>query len=57
MEQHDLALEFARVYVLEFYLRKVSCLHSMFHLLYRFPSYDLDTSLSSTQVVSPLNLH
>ncbi|RRT59661.1 hypothetical protein B296_00001009 [Ensete ventricosum] len=57
MEQHDLALEFARVYVLEFYLRKVSCLHSMFHLLCRLPSCDLDTSLSSIQVVSPLNLH
>ncbi|RZS17686.1 hypothetical protein BHM03_00049859 [Ensete ventricosum] len=57
MERHDPALDSARVHVLDLYLRKYSCLHSMFHLLRQLRSCGLATSLSSTQVTLPLDLH
>ncbi|RWW59308.1 hypothetical protein BHE74_00033767 [Ensete ventricosum] len=57
MEQHNPALTFARVHVLDLCLRKFSCLRSMFHLLFRLPSCGLDTSPCSTQVAPPLDLH
>ncbi|RWV91773.1 hypothetical protein GW17_00045912 [Ensete ventricosum] len=57
MERHDPTLAYTRVHVLDLCLRKALCLRSMFHLLRRLPSYDLNTSPSSTQVVPPLDLH
>ncbi|RWV84132.1 hypothetical protein GW17_00054184 [Ensete ventricosum] len=57
MEQHDPTLASMKVHVLDLYLRKALCLHSMFHLLHRLPSCDLDTLLSSTQVAPHLDLH
>ncbi|RWW60967.1 hypothetical protein BHE74_00031997 [Ensete ventricosum] len=57
MELHDPTLASNRGHVFDFYLRKAPCLHSMFHLLRRLPSYSLDTSPSSTQVAPLLNFH
>ncbi|RZS05144.1 hypothetical protein BHM03_00035597 [Ensete ventricosum] len=57
MEQHDPTLASIRVHVLDLCLKKAPCLCSMFHLLCRSPLCGLDTSPSSTQVVSPLDLH
>ncbi|RZS17493.1 hypothetical protein BHM03_00049644 [Ensete ventricosum] len=57
MERHDLTLISTRVHIIDLYPRKVLCIRSMSYLLYRLPSYGLDTSLSSTQVAPPLNLH
>ncbi|RRT49594.1 hypothetical protein B296_00052292 [Ensete ventricosum] len=57
MERHDLALASARVHVLDLCPMRASCLHSIFHLLCQLPLCDLDTSPSSTQVASPLNLY
>ncbi|RRT77715.1 hypothetical protein B296_00003165 [Ensete ventricosum] len=57
MEQHDLTLASTRVHVPDLSPRKASCLRSMFHLLCRLLSCGLDTSLSSTQVAPPLDLH
>ncbi|RRT76064.1 hypothetical protein BHE74_00019954 [Ensete ventricosum] len=57
MEQHDLALAFVRVHVLDLCPRKASCFRSMFHLLYRHPSCGLGNSLCFTQLTSPLDLH
>ncbi|RWW24397.1 hypothetical protein GW17_00011312 [Ensete ventricosum] len=56
IEQHDLALTFARVHVLDLCLRKVSCLCSIFCLICRLDLCDLGTSLSSFQVSSLLSL-
>ncbi|RWW81659.1 hypothetical protein BHE74_00009923 [Ensete ventricosum] len=57
MERHDPALASTRVHVLDLCPRKAPCLRSMFHLLRRLSSCGLDTSLSSTQVASLLDLH
>ncbi|RRT35337.1 hypothetical protein B296_00058419 [Ensete ventricosum] len=57
VEQHNPTLASARVHVLDLFLRKALCLCCMFRLLCRLPSCDLDTSLSSTQVAPPLDLH
>ncbi|RRT63921.1 hypothetical protein B296_00042295 [Ensete ventricosum] len=56
MERHDLTLTFTRVHVIDLCPRKASYLRSMFLLLRLLSSCSLDTSLSSTQVVSLLNL-
>ncbi|RWW15486.1 hypothetical protein GW17_00020679 [Ensete ventricosum] len=45
------------VHALDLCPRKAPCLRSMFHLLCRLSSYDLDTSLSSAQVTPLLDLH
>ncbi|RWW60001.1 hypothetical protein BHE74_00033036 [Ensete ventricosum] len=57
MERHDLTLASTKVHVLDLCPRKALCLHSMFHLLHRLILCGLDTSPSSIQVVSPLDLH
>ncbi|RWW88121.1 hypothetical protein BHE74_00003016 [Ensete ventricosum] len=57
MKQHDLNLASTRVHALDLCPRKAPCLRSMFQLLCRLPSYDLDTSLSSTQVAPLLDLY
>ncbi|RWV86076.1 hypothetical protein GW17_00052067 [Ensete ventricosum] len=57
MKRHDPTLASTRVHVLDICLRKAPCLRSMFHLLRRLSSCGLDTSLSSTQVASLLDLH
>ncbi|RZR92850.1 hypothetical protein BHM03_00021214 [Ensete ventricosum] len=56
MEQYDLGLASAIVHIIDLCLRKALYLHSMFHLLYRLSSCGLDTSPSSIQVASPLDL-
>ncbi|RZR77415.1 hypothetical protein BHM03_00002481 [Ensete ventricosum] len=57
MKRHDLTLASTRVHALNLCPRKAPCLRSMFHLLCRLPSCGLDTSPSSTQVASLLDLH
>ncbi|RRT46174.1 hypothetical protein B296_00038468 [Ensete ventricosum] len=57
MKQHDPFHVFTNVHVLDLYPRKAPCLRSMFHLLRRLSSCGLDTSPSSTQVASLLDLH
>ncbi|RZS08038.1 hypothetical protein BHM03_00038964 [Ensete ventricosum] len=57
MEQHNPTLASTRVHILDLYLRKAPCLHSMFHLLRRLFSCGLNTSPSSTQVALPIDLH
>ncbi|RWW27892.1 hypothetical protein GW17_00007661 [Ensete ventricosum] len=57
MEQHNPPLASTSVHVLDLCPRKALCLCSMFHLLCQLPSCSLDTSPSSTQVASPLDLH
>ncbi|RWW27908.1 hypothetical protein GW17_00007635 [Ensete ventricosum] len=57
MEQHDSSLASARVHILDLYLRKTLCFHSMFRLLCRLPLCDLGTSSSSTQVALLFSLH
>ncbi|RWW86846.1 hypothetical protein BHE74_00004350 [Ensete ventricosum] len=47
MKQHDLTLASTRVHVLGLCPKKALCLRSMFHLLRRLPSCDLNTSSSS----------
>ncbi|RWW09150.1 hypothetical protein GW17_00027371 [Ensete ventricosum] len=53
MERHDPTFTSIIVHTLDLCPRKALCLRSMFHLLCRLSSFDLDTSPSSTQV-SPL---
>ncbi|RWW37551.1 hypothetical protein BHE74_00057322 [Ensete ventricosum] len=57
MEQHDPPLTAISVYVLDLCPRKALCLCSMFYLLCQLRSCSLDTSLSSTQVSPPPDLH
>ncbi|RWW31221.1 hypothetical protein GW17_00004154 [Ensete ventricosum] len=57
MEQHDPPLTSTSVYVLDLCPRKALCLCSMFHLLCQLLSCGLDTSLNSTQVAPPPDLH
>ncbi|RWV96344.1 hypothetical protein GW17_00040957 [Ensete ventricosum] len=57
MERHVPTIISTRIHVLDPCQRKALCLHSMFHLLRRLPLYDLNTSPSSTQVVSLRDLY
>ncbi|RWW29057.1 hypothetical protein GW17_00006426 [Ensete ventricosum] len=57
MERDDLTLASIRVHVIDLCPRKAPCLRSMFHLLCRLPSCDLDISPSSIQVALILDLH
>ncbi|RWV77848.1 hypothetical protein BHE74_00035313 [Ensete ventricosum] len=57
MEQHNLTLVSTRVHVLDLCQGKLRASAPCFHLLRRLPSCGLDTSLSSTQVAPPLDLH
>ncbi|RWW27167.1 hypothetical protein GW17_00008412 [Ensete ventricosum] len=57
MERHNLTLASTRVHALNLYLRKASCLHSVFHILCQLPSCGLDTSPSSSQVTPLFDLH
>ncbi|RRT68942.1 hypothetical protein B296_00026844 [Ensete ventricosum] len=57
MKRHDLTLASTRVHVLDLCPRKALCLRSMFYLLHRLILCGLDTSPSSTQVASPLDLY
>ncbi|RRT34741.1 hypothetical protein B296_00040528 [Ensete ventricosum] len=57
MERHDPTLASIIVHVLDLRPRKALYLRSIFHLLRRFPSCDLDTSQSFTQDAPPLDLH
>ncbi|RWW13680.1 hypothetical protein BHE74_00011781 [Ensete ventricosum] len=57
MKRYDPALTSTRVHILDLYRMKTSCLHSIFNLLCELLLCGLDTLPSSTQVVSPLDLH
>ncbi|RRT50137.1 hypothetical protein B296_00034311 [Ensete ventricosum] len=57
MKRYNPTLASIRVHVLALCPRKAPCLRSMFHLLYRLSSCGLDTSPSSTQVASLLDLY
>ncbi|RRT67442.1 hypothetical protein B296_00018505 [Ensete ventricosum] len=57
MERHDPTLVSMRVHALDLCPRKAPCLRSMFHFLCRLSSCGLDSSPSSTQIASLLDLH
>ncbi|RZS29382.1 hypothetical protein BHM03_00063106 [Ensete ventricosum] len=51
MERHDLTLAFTKVHVFDLYPRKAPCLRSMFRLLRRLPSCDLELMVALTPTI------